>query len=253
MTNIDKLEKLINLSENTVLDSSIYGETLGILACNSGKDIIDSLNTILQESVPDKEFAQILNSVHEHLHNMYEISEMNLSQRRVRRRKRESKTDPQKSRLMKMVWKKNKGRMMKGLGRFHKSSKGKTFEKALSKFVSSRTKKQESADSSDVESLILGLNELRISLSSAVTQLLIGMKSNPENYVDFSSEDFNELVDVFSEAMKDLQDAYISRDPEKIEDVMDEVIAEFASVLVGIKMDFIYDNNDNTTHNLFTK
>ena len=247
MTNIKKLESLIVLSENITLDTSIYVETLGILACNKLTDNIDELEAILLESVPDEEFPQILNSIHEHLHTMYEISETNLSKRKVRQRKRETKVDPQKSRLMKMVWKKNKGRMMKGLSKFHKSSRGKTFEKALSKFVGSRTRKQESTGDLSIDELTLSLNELRISLSSAITQLLIDMKSNPDNYVDLSTEDFNELVDVFCETMKDLQDAYMSHNPERIEDVMDEVIAEFASVLIGVQMDFIYDYDD--THN----
>ena len=252
MSNLEKLSSLINISENSILDTSVYGDTISILACNKEVKEISDLEKILQESVPDDEFAVILNSIHEHLHNMYEISEFKLEKRKVRKRKREAKIDPQRSRLMKMVWKKNKSKMMKGLSKFHKSSKGKTFEKALSKFVASRTKKQESVYDLDINELTLSLNELRISLSSGVTQLLIDMKSNPEHYSDFPTEDFNELIDVYGEVMKDLQDAYASGNPERIEDAMDEAIAEFASVMIGIHMDYIYDDYD-TPHDSVTE
>lgn len=245
--NIDTLSELTVLSEDSTLHISRYGRVLSVLACNDSIDDLGTMRNILLENISNNDFPVILNTIHEHLERHYQISEFKVEKRKVNQKRKDKKTDPQKSRLSKMVWKKNKGNMMKGLNRFHKSSKGKAFHKALGKFVSSRTKKHESLSDYDLESAILSLNELRISLSSAITQLLIDIKTSPESYSDFSSEDFNELMDVYGEAMKDLQDAYMSGDPDRIEDSMDEVIAEFASVLVGIDMEFIYNDEPHDT------
>lgn len=247
MNNLSKLSELIEISENDNMDVSIYCPTLSLLACNRDVDILPDLESVLLESVSDKDFPKILNSIHSHLIKTYQISEFKVERRKVSQRKREGKTDPQKSRLAKMVWKKNKSKITQGLKKFHKSAKGKAFHKALSKFVGSRTQKRESVENLELEEVKLGLNELRISLSSAITQLLIEMKSNPDSYLDFPQEDFNELIDAYGEAMKDLQDAYVSEDIIQMEDTMDEIIAEFASVLVGIDMEFVYYDSPHTT------
>ena len=233
---ISRLSKFIVISEDTQFRASAYGNLISILSCNDNIPVIPKLGGLLQESLGTKDFPVVMNSIVEHLEKNYVIQEFKVRRRTVAQKVR--KKDPNKSRIAKMTWKKNKGTMLKGLRKFHKSTKGKSFHKALGKFASKTTSSNENED--NLIAALLELNELRISISSAMTYLFIDMKQHPNNYDDFPSEDFSGLMDVYSEVMKDLQDALISQDLEIIRDVMNEVIAEFASVLIGTEMEYIY-------------
>ena len=233
---INKLRKFIPVSENSKLNVSAYGNTITVLSMNrKGIPLFSKLSDILEESVSLECFPIILNSIVEHLDTSYTINEFVVKKLSVTQKTRKN---PVKSRISKMAWKKNKSAMTKGLRKFHSSSKGKSFHKALGKLIAKSSSKNETALS--VEELLLELNELRISISSAITQLFINMKNSPNEYVDFSSKDFEELMNVYSEVMKDIQDAWLSSDAEIIEDTIDEVVAEVAGVLIGVEVDYLY-------------
>lgn len=240
---IKRLSKFIPISENKDFNASNYGRLVSILSCNDDIPVMPKLRSVFSESLGTEDFPVVMNSILEHIESNFVITEFKVKKRTVSQKVK--KKDPRKSRIAKMTWKKNKSSMLKGLRKFHKSTKGKSFHKALGKFTSKTSSSNEN-DIADAN-LVLELNELRISISSAMTYLFIDMKQNPSNYEDFSNEDFSSLMDVYSEVMKDLQDAWISDDPDFIRETMNEVIAEFASVLIGIEMEYIYLEDGLTT------
>jgi len=233
---VERLSRFISISEDKFVDTSKYGRIISILSVNDSFPMIPKLQSILTESLGTPEFSVVYNSIVDHLESMYVIDEFSIHRRTVSQKKRKN---PTASRIAKMRWKKNKSAMLRGLRRFHKSSEGKSFHKALGKFVSKTSSKNEGVE--DLQSALLELNELRITLSSAVTQLFIDMKLFPEGYADFSADDFSILMDGYSSVMKDLQDAWNSDDIDFIEDTISEVISEFGSIFIGVDIDFIYD------------
>jgi len=241
MSNIDKLQKLIPLSESNEYQVSDYTNVLMSLSSNTEIEELESYREILESSIggDSAEFGVILNSIREHLETSFEINEFRVRRRTVRQKTR--RRDPRRSRIAKMSWRKNKSRMKRGLKRFHRSSKGKAFHKALGKFVSRNKSKREMTEAEHIVDVVNEMHEFRISINSALTHMLIDYKNSPEDYMDLDADDFDDLFEVVSESLKESQEALDSNDSEIIEDTLNELIAEVGSVFLGIDMEFLYD------------
>lgn len=244
---LKELQKFMSLSENTkISDSSELPNLLMTLASNSEIDELNKYTELLEKSIGTEELGLVINSIKEYINSSFEINEFRIKRRTVRQKTR--RRDPRRSRIAKMSWRKNKSRMKRGLKKFHRSSRGKAFHKALGRFVSRNKSRRESEisenDGTELMNLILEMHEFRISINSALTQLLIDYKNFPENYTDLSEEDFEEIFEVICETMKESQEALMSSDSEIIEDTLNELIAEVGSVFIGVDMEFIYDEEE---------
>lgn len=134
--------------------------------------------------------------------------------------------DYRKSLVMKKQWRVNRFKLMSGIKRFHRSTKGKQFHRTFGKKVASRDW------SSLNESIISPLDKIELlsALSSMRTHLVIGLKFNSSideevNYQLFyesSIEQINDLEKLISESLN--LDGKLSLDDEQIEFLRDLIV-----------------------------
>lgn len=200
------------------------------------QEIIEHIkDRVAEENFVDEEFY-VLKMF---LHNLDEV----IVKRRSVKNKRKSS---HLSRLAKRRMRKYKKRYTRALRKFHKSSKGKDFHKALGRKLRDSIQKDEAEQDyfqiSDSE--IIGLMK---SISSAMTHFIIEYEQSYQDdeygeYFDTDLLDF--MIDVSSVCMKDLKESLNKTDYERYEIVYDVIyLAGELFMYSGIETDYDYEES----------
>lgn len=165
-----------------------------------GTVIFDSMSSMLkftfEESLSDLSVGE-----------QVEISEILLSSRL---KKRKVLKNYRKSQLMKKNWRVNKAKLLRGIHKFHKSTKGKEFHRKLSRRIASRDFKTRTS-----------LLETLVAINSLKAHLYIGCKYSSSmdeevDYENFVEEAVFQVSDIETKILKFLEDSTEIKSKESI-------------------------------------
>ena len=218
------------------LDEQI--KTLKLLAANRNIDpVIESIHEIFVKhgATGDKEeIALAVSSINRFLESHFEV----LDEITIRRRKKRRKPNSKLSRIAKMRYRKNRGKIKRSLKKFHKSAKGKSFHKALGKYVArkrkGKTKKSSIAPFTTREELL----DLMVSANSAWLQLGVYLRDSlAKGEQVLTNDELVEIQEIYNAAISDIFTALTVNEDEQ-EDYLEEVSGELANLFTEYQIDF---------------
>ncbi|QQO97354.1 hypothetical protein Molly5_71 [Maribacter phage Molly_5] len=239
---MDRFSEIIPIGTNKKLEYS-FKESINIysiLESNKGLDpIMESLAKIYNETFTHAQHSDIA-IINESITVFLESNYEQLTEVTFKKKKRKKRPNSALSRVAKQRWRKNKTSYKKGLKKFHKSSKGKTYHKALSRFNKRNSNKKEGVN----DITFNDITELIIAISSAFTNVLLYINEQTE-----ASEDFDaiELIDVLREiqnmSIEELLTEYNSESKEYLDSVVSEVTDLFLDIVTEYEF-YPYEDND---------
>lgn len=155
------------------------------------------------------------------------------------------------SRMAKQRWRRYRSKYQRSLGKFHRSSKGKDFHKALGRMLKRASAKKENVHQDEVswrdvtdEDLV----QLMLSINSALTHMLIEYETKYkegdgyEYYDDFDPSLLQFSVELVGQMLTDLSEA-MAMPPDERWDTVHDVLYLAADVFIasGIEVDYDWE------------
>lgn len=229
---LKKLEDFCDLRETEEVFNMSDHLTLlkGVINSQLTKDVKESIKSLMTDILSEgtEEDKNITHSSVKYLLEKSEIKEFV-----VRKKKRRRKPNSKLSRIAKMRYRKNKASYKRSLKKFHKSSKGKAFHKALGKYNSKRTRRE---STEQVQELKNEINELIVTASAALTQFFVFIKNNPENDVDVDT--ISLIKEVFAAILDDYIESLSSDSIEDLEQTYEEILGELEDLFTEEEIEF---------------
>jgi hypothetical protein len=248
---LTELKEYINVGSHKKLEYNLDEQIklLKLLASHKNLDpIIESLHDIFLNNWVTESDANV--SIAIHSINQYISSHYNVvNEITIKKRKRKRKPNSKLSQIAKRRYKKNKGKIKRALNKFHKSTKGKSFHKALGKYISRKNKGKTSNSSMTNPDLVSkDLHDLLVIANSAMLQLGLYLRDNIQNdeLSELDEDDYIYIQDIYNACISDMFTAMRSPDDDKI-DYIEEISGELANLFTDYEIDF---EEDDSNYNL---